>query len=879
MRSRSRVRIAALVAATLSAVLAAPPVVARSPFPTPVHQPGSGGSSAAPASLGRLLHADLARLTGGSSAREVDLLARRGLVARAGPQGAEVGVSLAVDTGAIPSVRTAIGRLGGSVANELGSVLEAYVPASAVAGLSGIAGVRMAQPILEPLEAGTLGTGVTLQGGTAWQTGGLTGSGVKVGVIDGGFAGIAALLGHGLPATVHARCYVAIGSYTSSVADCENDVSHGTAVSETLAAMAPGAALYVADPTSWADEMQTVRWMTSNGVRIINASWVSPVLFEGPGNGTSPFAESSYAVVDAATAAGALWVNAAGNSGGDGWEGAWRDANGDGWLDFSATSDSDQITLAAGQEIAVAMRWAEPWGSASGDYVLDVFEPGGSTPLASSTDLPVPSQYPYGIVDFTAPHAGTYDLRVWHTPGMPTPDLQLLGWSDAPIGMGVTTPGDTLATPADSANPGMLTVGAVSPPDGVAIEPYSSRGPTLDGRIKPDLVAVDCLDTTAIAEFCGTSEATPFVAGAAALVLQAHPAYSPAQLAAHLKSHATPLGSPIPNDIFGAGLLDLGPVPGTAVGLRFGSQPLGAAAGAPFTIQPAVQLIDGAGDRATASPSGSTTVTLSLGANPNGGTLQCGGGLTAQLVGGIATFTGCSIDQPGTGYTLVATVSGLPPATSAPLTVSGPGASQASVALATSGRVITWATGVTLKAQLGAPAGISVADRPIQLQATRDQVTWFPIGTLTTDANGGVTLTYRPPTNLYYRAVFTGTPDLVAAGSSIERVVVRQIALLRPTNAGQVRQVAGGTQVTFATTVRPARVDLPPPKVTYLVERWTGNAWVVVTRRVVEAGADGIARLTWTFSAPGSFYVRSVAVPTPYNANSVWSPVERYLVR
>src|SRR3972149_1843037 len=77
--------------------------------------------------------------------------------------------------------------------------------------------------------------------------------------------------------------------------------------------MAPGVELFIADPISMLDTQQTVAWMTSNGVRIINASWSSDYLFEGPGDGTSPYPDSTYALVDQAVAGGALWANGAGH--------------------------------------------------------------------------------------------------------------------------------------------------------------------------------------------------------------------------------------------------------------------------------------------------------------------------------------------------------------------------------------------------------------------------------------------------------------------------------------------------------------------------------------------------------------------------------------
>ena len=56
-------------------------------------------------------------------------------------------------------------------------------------------------------------------------------------------------------------------------------------------------------------------------------------------------------------------------------------------------------------------------------------------------------------------------------------------------------------------------------------------------------------------------------------------------------------------------------------------------------------------------PSFNGNVTLSLGSNPDGGTLS--GTLTTQAVNGIATFPGLTIDKVGNGYTLNATSTGL----------------------------------------------------------------------------------------------------------------------------------------------------------------------------------------------------------------------------
>jgi subtilisin family serine protease len=87
----------------------------------------------------------------------------------------------------------------------------------------------------------------------------------------------------------------------------------------------------------------------------------------------------------------------------------------------------------------------------------------------------------------------------------------------------------TIATPGSAAS--ALTVGAVTPTDLLAT--FSSQGPTLSGdRVKPDVVApgVDILGARAGAQdyvpMSGSSQATPIVAGAAALLRQRHPNWS-----------------------------------------------------------------------------------------------------------------------------------------------------------------------------------------------------------------------------------------------------------------------------------------------------------------------------------------------------------------
>ena len=92
-----------------------------------------------------------------------------------------------------------------------------------------------------------------------------------------------------------------------------------------------------------------------------------------------------------------------------------------------------------------------------------------------------------------------------------------------------------------------ITVGAADKLDQIA--PFSSRGPIpgYDSWLKPDLLAPGVAITStylseAYAAASGTSMAAPHVAGAAALIKQMHPDWSPDQVQSSLMNTATDLG-------------------------------------------------------------------------------------------------------------------------------------------------------------------------------------------------------------------------------------------------------------------------------------------------------------------------------------------------
>ncbi len=112
--------------------------------------------------------------------------------------------------------------------------------------------------------------------------------------------------------------------------------------------------------------------------------------------------------------------------------------------------------------------------------------------------------------------------------------------------MGNEGPGDTtMVAPADGDS--VFAVGSVNSLGNLS--GYSSRGPTADGRTKPDACArgeltVFASETGGYSSGNGTSFAAPIVAGAFAALSQAHPEWSMMRAYEALKATASRAGTP-----------------------------------------------------------------------------------------------------------------------------------------------------------------------------------------------------------------------------------------------------------------------------------------------------------------------------------------------
>ena len=408
------------------------------------------------------------------------------------------------------------------------------------------------------------GNGPAAHGSPAWNQAGYRGQGIKVGIIDDGFEGFSGLMGTELPQSVEARCYpIGSDTPTNEIADCDWDAVHGTAVAESVMDIAPEVSLYIANVDTPDDVQAAVEWMIDQEVHVINHSMGWP--FDGPGDGTSQYTWGTLRSVDRAVEEGIVWVNSAGNEGGA----AWFKRN-PSYATMTISGEDVRVILFYEDYVGTGfhagsllqLRWEDSWQSAASDLALFIIEDPVGNPNSgtwvnnrqqgNNGDIPRELFAGEGIDAVFIAHLGGEE-----------PDwVQLVSWE--PFGLGglptdISSSG-SISNPAESANPGMLTVGAAPWDDVDSIEDFSSRGPTPDGRIKPDMVGADCGDTAAYGDehFCGTSQASPHVAGMAALVRQRFPDYSPEQVVSYLKDNAQQgINNPDPNNTWGHGFIVL----------------------------------------------------------------------------------------------------------------------------------------------------------------------------------------------------------------------------------------------------------------------------------------------------------------------------------
>ncbi len=401
------------------------------------------------------------------------------------------------------------------------------------------------------------------------------GAGVRVGVISDGVGGLPTSQASGdLPSVNTATCNVVGGNPQLSG-------SEGTAMLEIVHDLAPGAELWFGHfaPGTALDFNAAVDCLAANtDVVVDDLGFLNNGLYDG----TSAVSLNTSTELNRTSNRIRVYANAVGNLALEHYQEPFNFCGASFYHVFQATSSTidlapfgprcdDPLLVPAGGLAVIFLQWNDPFGASCNDYDLYLYVHDSATLLAASDDPQTCFQDPTEVIVWQNPLSSDVlvDLAIYNfNAAVRTFDMFTL----FPVAPNFLTPCSSVPNQGDAGG-GVISTGAINSwdPGNDTIAPYSSCGPTNDGRTKPDITGTDCVSTTGAGgfsnPFCGTSAAAPHMAGIAALLLQCktslkafepgdNPSADRTALRNGLINQAVDLGAPGMDNVYGGGRAD-----------------------------------------------------------------------------------------------------------------------------------------------------------------------------------------------------------------------------------------------------------------------------------------------------------------------------------
>ncbi|MCA9054376.1 MAG: Ig-like domain-containing protein, partial [Planctomycetaceae bacterium] len=505
-------------------------------------------------------------------------------------------VGVRINAGNVTALLPSLADLGFVVQQSLPDrhLVEGFLPIASLGLIDSLApaGLLGVMPIFRPL---TSAGAVTSQADVVLETNrvrsslptGYDGSGLIVGVLSDSYD-------TSTSTTIHAANDIATGDLPAAGVNVlkegpADSSDEGRAMLQLIHDLAPGAGLAFASAFfGEADFAQQIRDLADPTMGNADVIVDDVVYFAEPYFQDGIVAQ---AVDDVVLNRGVSYFSSAGNQSTNAWESTSvsfaADSGGfaGSFIDFNPGAGVDTrqlITLGNGQRFTPSLQWDDPFYTVNGvDTDLDVVLviAGTTTIVAVSVDDNPSNQTPSELLSFTNSSGSTqqYELLIQRFSGPSPTRVKYVNFGSSGVISEFNTNSPTVSPHAAAVNG--AGVAAAFYGDQTTPESFTSQGPTtilfqangtrlLTPQVRQSVrfTATDGTDTTffggsdndvsGFPNFFGTSAAAPHAAAVAALIKQANPGFTAAQIYDRMATTALDIGAAGYDNVTGAGLIN-----------------------------------------------------------------------------------------------------------------------------------------------------------------------------------------------------------------------------------------------------------------------------------------------------------------------------------